>query len=170
MRFAGTWKQYSKKAIPQLARMTFQSASLRNFKWPYHAKVMKILDTMSNRIVRIRKGAPCTVPRYRLETRKDSPKLLFPQRLSAGLNATALPSHFPFLTPGKSWKKPPTLSNCFVRSAPDSRDPGGPKASKVNGVIHDPVVDQPISGVETTMPPEAPAFRANGIHVRKASQ
>src|SRR5713226_9457237 len=99
MRFAGTWKQYSKKAIPQLARMTFQSASLRNFKWPYHAKVMKILDTMSNRIVRIGKGAPCTVLRYRLETRKDSPKLLFPQMLSAGLHATALPSRFLFMIP-----------------------------------------------------------------------
>src|SRR6266403_1564758 len=99
MRFAGTWKQYSKKAIPQLARMTFQSASLRNFKWPYHAKVMKMLDTMSNRIVRIGKGAPCTAPRYRLETRKDSPKLLFRQMPSAGLHATALAPRFLFMTP-----------------------------------------------------------------------
>src|ERR1700720_28692 len=99
MRFAGTWKQYTKKATPQLARTTFQSGSPRNFKWPYHAKVMKILDTMSNRIVRIRKGAPCTVPRYRLETRKDSPKLLFRQMLSAGLHKAALPLRFRFLLP-----------------------------------------------------------------------
>jgi len=34
MRFAGTWKQYSKKAIPQLMTITFQSATLRNFKCP----------------------------------------------------------------------------------------------------------------------------------------
>ena len=60
MRFAGTWKQYSKKAIPQLTTITFQSASLRNFKWPYHAMVMKMFEMVSNRIVRIRKGAPGT--------------------------------------------------------------------------------------------------------------
>src|ERR1700719_520914 len=99
MRFAGTWKQYSKKAIPQLARTTFQSASPRNFKWPYHAKVMKILDTMSNRIVRIRKGAPCTVPRYRLETRKDSPKLL------SRLNAVACYLKWVYTADKKSPKK-----------------------------------------------------------------
>src|SRR6266481_6679495 len=58
MRFAGTWKQYSKKAIPQLAMITFHSASLRNFRWPYHAKVIKMFEMVSNRIVRIRKGAP----------------------------------------------------------------------------------------------------------------
>src|ERR1700680_4527993 len=53
MRLAGTWKQYSKKAMPQLARMTFQSASLRYFRWPYQAKVMKIFEMVSRRIVRI---------------------------------------------------------------------------------------------------------------------
>ena len=84
---------------PPLARITFQSASPRNFKWPYHAKVMKILDTMSNRIVRIRKGAPCTVLQYRLETRKDSLKLLFRQMPSAGLHKAALPLRFRFLLP-----------------------------------------------------------------------
>src|SRR5450432_3514314 len=52
MRLAGTWKQYSKKAMPQLARITFQSASLRYFRCPYHAKVMKIFETVSRRIVR----------------------------------------------------------------------------------------------------------------------
>src|ERR1700675_4636692 len=99
MRFAGTWKQYSKKAIPQLARITFQSASLRYFRWPYHAKVMKMLEIVSNRIVRIRKGAPCTVLRFRLEKRRDSPKLLFRQMLSAGFHKTAVPSRFLFFTP-----------------------------------------------------------------------
>src|ERR1700730_5624579 len=53
MRLAGTWKQYSKKAMPQLARMTFQSASLRYFRWPYQAKVMKIFEMVSRRTVRI---------------------------------------------------------------------------------------------------------------------
>src|ERR1700688_3812911 len=53
MRLAGTWKQYSKKAMPQLARMTFQSASLRYFRWPYQAKVIKIFEMVSRRIVRI---------------------------------------------------------------------------------------------------------------------
>src|SRR6266576_6617453 len=46
MRFAGTWKQYSKNAMPQLAIITFGKASLRYFKWPYHAKVMKIFSRM----------------------------------------------------------------------------------------------------------------------------
>src|SRR6202048_3172957 len=53
MRFAGTWKQYSKKAIPQLTKITFHKASCRYFKCPYQAKVMKILETVSNNIVRM---------------------------------------------------------------------------------------------------------------------
>src|SRR6266478_3553916 len=52
MRFAGTWKQYSKNAMPQLAIITFHKASLRYFKWPYHAKVMKIFEMASSRMVR----------------------------------------------------------------------------------------------------------------------
>src|SRR6267143_2432993 len=84
MRFAGTWKQYSKKAIPQLARITFQSASLRNFRWPYHAKVMKMLEMVSNRTVRIGKDAPRKVLRYRPRMREDSLKLQFRQTVSAG--------------------------------------------------------------------------------------
>src|SRR5260370_14476426 len=95
MRFAGTWKQYSKKAIPQLTMIAFHRASLRNFKWPYQAKVMKILETVSNRIVRIRNAAPRNVLCYKLETRKASPKLLFRQTLSSGFHTTVLP--FPFL-------------------------------------------------------------------------
>src|SRR5580704_5456953 len=54
IRFAGTWKQYSKKAIPQLTRMTFQSAEVRYFKWPYQAKVMKMFEMVSRTIVRTR--------------------------------------------------------------------------------------------------------------------
>src|SRR5580704_16761231 len=53
MRFAGTWKQYSKKAIPQLTKMTFQSAEVRNFKWPYQAKVIKIFEMVRRTIVRM---------------------------------------------------------------------------------------------------------------------
>src|SRR5260370_31764195 len=52
MRFAGTWKQYSKKAMPQLTAMTFHSASLRYLRWPYQAKVMKIFEMVSSRMVR----------------------------------------------------------------------------------------------------------------------
>jgi hypothetical protein len=54
MRFAGTWKQYSKKAIPQLTRITFQSAEVRYFKWPYQANVMKIFEMVRRTIVRTR--------------------------------------------------------------------------------------------------------------------
>jgi hypothetical protein len=35
----------------QLAAITFHSASLRYFKWPYHAKVMKTLEIVSRGIV-----------------------------------------------------------------------------------------------------------------------
>src|SRR5882762_5336029 len=166
MRFAGTWKQYSKKAIPQLARTTFQSASLRNFKWPYHAKVMKILDTMSNRIVRIGKGAPCTVPRYRLDT-KGFTEVVVPSNAECRTprNGSSVP--FSVLDSLKSRKKPPTLSNCFVRCAPDSRDAGGPKAPNVNAVIHDPVVDQPIAHIKPAVAAKAAPFCSYRIHVRK---
>ena len=51
MRFAGTWKQYSKKAMPQLTRITFQRAEVRNFKWPYQAKVMKIFEMVRRMMV-----------------------------------------------------------------------------------------------------------------------
>src|SRR5436305_15179618 len=57
-RFAGTWKQYSKKAMPQLTTITFHSASLRNLRCPYHATVIKIFEIISKRIVRIPVGAP----------------------------------------------------------------------------------------------------------------
>jgi hypothetical protein len=51
MRFAGTWKQYSKKAMPQLTRITFQRAEVRYFRWPYQAKVMKMLEIVSRIMV-----------------------------------------------------------------------------------------------------------------------
>src|SRR6185295_8167386 len=49
-RLAGTASQYSKKAIPQLARTTTGSALSLNLRWPYQAKVMKTLETNSIKI------------------------------------------------------------------------------------------------------------------------
>ena len=48
MRFAGTAKQYSMNAMPQLTRMTPQSGVSLNFRWPYHAKVMKTFEQISS--------------------------------------------------------------------------------------------------------------------------
>jgi hypothetical protein len=39
--------------MPQLMRMTFHSASCRNFRWPYQAKVMKMLEKMRRITVHI---------------------------------------------------------------------------------------------------------------------
>jgi len=44
------WKQYSKNAIPQLARITFQRPSLRYFV-PYTRKVMKMFMIVSKTMV-----------------------------------------------------------------------------------------------------------------------
>src|SRR5471030_1861526 len=44
MRLAGTARQYSKKAMPQLTSTTCHSATLGNFSWPYQAKVIKTLE------------------------------------------------------------------------------------------------------------------------------
>src|SRR5882724_11330128 len=52
MRFAGTWKQYSKKAMPQLMAITFHRATLRYFKCPYHANVINMFEIVRSRIVR----------------------------------------------------------------------------------------------------------------------
>ena len=43
MRLAGTCKQYSKKAMPQLANTTIHSGDYLKRRWPYHAKVMNTL-------------------------------------------------------------------------------------------------------------------------------
>src|SRR5665213_1450983 len=51
MRFAGTCRQYSKNAMPQLMRMTFHSGTDLNLRCPYQAKVMKMFEPMSRRIV-----------------------------------------------------------------------------------------------------------------------
>jgi hypothetical protein len=50
-RLAGTMRQYSKNAIPQLTRITFHRATLVCLRWPYQANVMKILDKISSVIV-----------------------------------------------------------------------------------------------------------------------
>ena len=55
--FAGTWAEYSKRAMPQLIKITeikfrlLNHANCLNFKWPYQAVVIKIFDKMSNAIV-----------------------------------------------------------------------------------------------------------------------
>ncbi len=51
MRLAGTWKQYSKKAMPQLIKMTTHSFSNLNLRWPYQAAVMNRLEQTSRPIV-----------------------------------------------------------------------------------------------------------------------
>src|SRR5690242_13367598 len=51
MRLAGTWKQYSAKAISQLTRITLKRGAWRYFKCPYQAKVMKILEMVRSNIV-----------------------------------------------------------------------------------------------------------------------
>src|SRR5260370_29757307 len=61
MRFAGTWKQYSKKAMPQLARITFHNASLRYLRWPYQANVIKMFEMVSRKIVLTRPPAQRSV-------------------------------------------------------------------------------------------------------------
>src|SRR6185437_1274107 len=45
MRFAGTAKQYSANAIPQLTSTTIHSGRSGNLSCPYQAKVMKTLET-----------------------------------------------------------------------------------------------------------------------------
>jgi hypothetical protein len=53
MRFAGTWKQYSAKAMAQLIRMTLKRGALRYFKCPYQAKVIKMLEIVRRMMVYI---------------------------------------------------------------------------------------------------------------------
>src|SRR5687768_8626859 len=53
MRLAGTWKQYSKKAISQLTAMAFQSGEPGCLRWPYQANVMKTLETVRRAMVLI---------------------------------------------------------------------------------------------------------------------
>ena len=55
--FAGTCNMYSKSAIPQLIKMIATSGRLSlhfmslNFKCPYHASVMKALESVRRRMV-----------------------------------------------------------------------------------------------------------------------
>lgn len=51
IRFAGTCKQYSKKAIPQLITMTKNNGEDLYFKCPYHAKVIKIFEQTNKKMV-----------------------------------------------------------------------------------------------------------------------
>ncbi len=55
--FAGTWKMYSKRAMPQLIRITAKRLSplnddiSLNFKCPYQANVIKVFDNIRSKIV-----------------------------------------------------------------------------------------------------------------------
>jgi hypothetical protein len=51
MRLAGTWKQYSAKAISQLTIITVNKGALAYLRCPYQAKVMKMLDIRSRTTV-----------------------------------------------------------------------------------------------------------------------
>jgi hypothetical protein len=44
MRFAGTAKQYSTKAIPQLTGIKIHRDTVGNLSWPYQANVMNTLE------------------------------------------------------------------------------------------------------------------------------
>src|SRR4051794_4241882 len=44
IRLAGTWKMYSKRAIPQLRAMAQIRGRFASFRWPYQAIVMKVLE------------------------------------------------------------------------------------------------------------------------------
>src|SRR6185312_16249966 len=70
MRLAGTARQYSKNAMPQLASTATHIAAAGNLSWPYQAVVMNRLEQQSSTIGRIaavvsgmglsvRRGAPC---------------------------------------------------------------------------------------------------------------
>ena len=49
MRLAGTWKQYSKNAMPQLATIaTKRGLPLSAERCPYQAKLMKTFATTNN--------------------------------------------------------------------------------------------------------------------------
>src|SRR5580765_8584206 len=51
MRLAGTWKQYSKKAMPQLIIVTFHSGTFWYLRCPYQAKVIKMLEINKRKMV-----------------------------------------------------------------------------------------------------------------------
>ena len=57
IRLAGIWHEYSAKAMAHEKRITRykgqdeMSFICCNFRWPYHAKVIKTFDTTSNRMV-----------------------------------------------------------------------------------------------------------------------
>jgi hypothetical protein len=51
IRLAGTWKQDSTKAIPQLSTIVTHKDESSYFECPYQAKVMKMLDTVSKTVL-----------------------------------------------------------------------------------------------------------------------
>src|SRR5581483_7963300 len=56
MRFAGTWRRYSKSAMPQLATTANISGTFRKRRCPYQAAVMKTLESVSSTAVFTQSG------------------------------------------------------------------------------------------------------------------
>src|ERR1041384_2864983 len=76
MRFAGTWKQYSTKAIPQLARITIHRGESLYLRCPYQAIVMNILDTVNRKIVCIKLTLHAVFEIYQCVSRSDESEVL----------------------------------------------------------------------------------------------
>src|SRR5947209_11284039 len=62
MRLAGTAKQYSTSAMPQPPRMAAHMGICGNFRFPYQAMIMKVLETMSRRMVGMGGGSNSPPP------------------------------------------------------------------------------------------------------------
>src|SRR4051794_19916500 len=72
--------------MSQLARMVTASGAPRKRRWPYHARVMKVLDRISNRIVRIETApgktrGPGVIPGPLLAPCQRPPRLLLGRRV-----------------------------------------------------------------------------------------
>src|SRR6476661_1308874 len=53
MRFAGTWRRYSNRAMDQLTMAaTYQALDRRSLRWAYQANVMKTFEHVSSPVVR----------------------------------------------------------------------------------------------------------------------
>src|SRR6185295_16449680 len=76
MRFAGTWKQYSTKAIPQLARITIHRGESLYLRCPYQAIVMNILDTVNRKIVCMKLTLHAVFEIYQCVSRLDESEVL----------------------------------------------------------------------------------------------
>lgn len=112
---AGTCAQYSKKATPHEKRITRISGQPSeifiscSFKWPYHAKVIKMLDTTNSRTVQ----TPC-IKRNKTKLSGKHTHYIRIQHKKTYENSAA--SRFPL------YKKPRTcgISSTYINSLFDS--------------------------------------------------